>query len=131
MLKDLQQSANAVDIELRASLPAAVTSTSNAPLDAVLEKLFAPTASVRGAAYEQLMSRFSKSPELVPRLLAYADEHIENQNGIYNSLVVLSHLDHRELRSDLSSIRAFAAKARTIGPKTAERAEKLIQRLPQ
>lgn len=130
-LQELQQNVNAADIDLRASQPTALTTASGASLDTVVEKLFAPTASVRGAAYEELMARFSKSPELVSRLLNYAEGHMENQNGVYNTLVVLSHLDHRALGSDLASIRAFADKAKTIGPKTSERADKLLERLPR
>lgn len=130
-LQELQQNVNAADIALRASLPTVPTTASGASLDTIIEKLFASAASVRGAAYEELMARFSKSPELVPRLLNYALGHMSNQNGVYNTLVVLSHLDHQALQSDIPSIRAFANQARAIGPRTSERSDKVLERLPR
>ncbi|MGH8557192.1 MAG: hypothetical protein ACRESZ_06960 [Methylococcales bacterium] len=132
-LQELQQNVNAADIELRSSLPTTLNTGSGASLNSVIEKLFAPPASVRGAAYEELMARFSKSPDLVPRLLHYAERHMDNQNGVYNTLVVLSHLDNQALPlwSDLESIRTFANQARAIGPKTSERSDKVLEWLPQ
>lgn len=131
ILQELQQKVNAADIDLRASLPVSIATASGAPLESIIEKLFAPTASVRGAAYEELMARFSNNSDLVPQLLSYAAGHMENQNGVYNTLVVLSHLDHRALRSDITAIRKFANQAKAIGPRTSERADKVLARLPQ
>jgi len=131
ILQELQQKVNAADIELRASLPTSITTASGAPLDSVIENLFAPTASVRGAAYEELMARFSSNSDLVPQLLNYAAGHMDNPNGVYNTLVVLSHLDHRALRSDVAAIRKFANQAKAIGPRTSERSDKVLERLPQ
>lgn len=130
-LQELQQNVNAADIELRASLPIVIATASSVPLDSVIEKLFSPTASVRGAAYDELMARFSNSSDLVPKLINYAEGHMDNQNGVYNALVVLSHLDHRKLQSDLAAIRVFANQARAIGPRTSERSDKVLERLPQ
>jgi hypothetical protein len=63
-------------------------------------------------------------------LIEYAVENFENLNGVYNTLVVLSHLNYNFLDIDISSIRAFANKAKVNGPKTAARAQKLLDRLP-
>lgn len=130
-LQDLQQKVNAADIDLRASSPTAQTAATGASLDSLIENLFAAKASVRGAAYEELMARYARNPELTAQLLAYANTHLTNPNGVYNTLVVLSQLDHATLGSDLAAIRSFLAQARAIGPKTAERADKLLGRLPK
>ncbi|MGV3571423.1 MAG: patatin-like phospholipase family protein [Ramlibacter sp.] len=97
---------------------------------ALVQKLFANTSAERRAAYDELIARHAKNPAIVPQLISYAESHMDNGNGIYNTLVVLSHLDHRALKSDLGAIRAFAEKARSVGPKTAERSQKLLERLP-
>ena len=130
-LRDLQQTVNAADINLRAATPRRNAVSSGASLDVLVERLFAPTASVRGAAYEELLGRYSAEPELVPKLITFSESHFDNSNGVYNALVALSRLDHKALNSDLASIRSFASKAKAIGPKTAERAEKLLDRLPK
>jgi hypothetical protein len=128
-LQDLEQKVSALDIDLRSgALP--VSRAGSGPLDSVIRDLFGATAAVRGAAYEELVSRFAADPELVPRLLAHAKSHPQNHNGIYNTLVVLSRLDHRALRSDVAAIRVWAERARGNGPKTSERVDKLLARLP-
>jgi hypothetical protein len=131
ILQMIEQDVNAADIELRASLPPAeAVAGSSQPLAILIDELFGLTASKRGTAYDQLMAGYSKSPALTPALLEYARHHMDNPNGIYNALVVLSHLDHQALHSDIASIRSFAEQARNSGPKTSERVDKLLQRLP-
>lgn len=130
-LRDLQQTVNAADINLRTLTTRQSSASSGAPLDQLIEQLFAPTASARGAAYEELVGRFSTDTQLVPKLVAHAESHISNSNGVYNTLVLLSRLDHRQLGSDLASIRSFASKARANGAKTSDRVDKLLERLPR
>jgi hypothetical protein len=97
----------------------------------LIQDLFAPTASVRTEAYRQLMSRYDTSPDLVPELLAYARSHMENENGVYNTLVILSHLNYAKLPDvDYPAIRQFAELARAKGPRISQRADILLERLP-
>jgi hypothetical protein len=132
-LGTLQQDANAAAIDLRASVPSSqVATTSVKSLNTSIEELFAPKASVRGAAYNQLMKYYANSPDLVPSLLKYANNHLDNANGIYNTLVVFSHLNYNKVPQEaLLSIRSFAEQTRNNGSKTADRVTKLLKRLPR
>lgn len=130
-LKSLQQSVNAADIALRAAAPTGAHQASGTPLDALVERLYAPQASVRGAAYEELMGGHAKDPGLVPALLAYAESHLDNANGLFNSVVVLLGLDRPMLTPHLAAIRTLAEKSKANGPKTAERADQLLKQLSQ
>ncbi|MCF6404870.1 hypothetical protein L3C95_18365 [Chitinophaga filiformis] len=131
-LKVLREDVNATAIDLRSSSPSSrVRTVARKPLNTVIEELFSAKASVRGAAYNDLMTNYAESPQLVPSLLSYASGHKDNQNGIYNTLVVLGHLDYSKVPADVEDIRAFAAQVTDNGPKTADRIEKLLRRLPR
>ena len=130
-LKKVGDALGAADIDLRASVPAAPVAATDKSMEQLIEQLFGNTGSVRGHAYESIMASFSKDPTLVPKLIAHATANPTNLNGVYNALVVLSHLDHRALGSDLQAIRAFAASVESKGPKIAERVQKLLERLPK
>lgn len=130
-LKSITEGLNATVIELQPATSnlsgkAAVSKS----LNKAIEELFAPKAAVRGAAYNTLMTYYSASPELIPSLLKYAGDHQDNQNGIYNSLVILGHLDYSKVPADAQAVRAFAEQTVNNGPKSAERVEKILKRLP-
>jgi len=59
----------------------------------LIADLFSDQSSVRLRAYNALMSDYSADTKLVPDLLSFASKHRDNLNGIYNTLVVLSHLN--------------------------------------
>ena len=65
----------------------------------------------------------------MPALLAYAEAHLDNANGLFNSVVVLLGLERSMLTPHLAEIRSLAEKSKANGPKTAERADQLLQRL--
>lgn len=50
--------------------------------------LFSREAKGRVKAYQELISQYGKREELIPALLQYANDHFENDNGIYNALIV-------------------------------------------
>ena len=128
-LQDLEQKVSALDIDLRAgAIPAA--RPSGGSLDTLIQNLFGPTAAIRGAAYDELLSRFAGDPELVPKLLAHAQANPQNHNGVYNTLVVFNRLEPRVLKAEAPAIRALAERSRAIGPKTSDRVDKLLARLP-
>jgi hypothetical protein len=110
---------------------ASSSAPSATPLSDVIERLFGRTAAIRGGAYAELMSAYGESPELVPALLKYAQSHMDNANGVYNTLVVLSHLNYaRHPNADVAAIREFAELARTKGDRTSQRVDVLLSRLP-
>lgn len=103
-----------------------------APLATLIEELFSSQGDVRIKAYKSLVSQYGKSPELIPALLDYSNANMSNDNGIYNALVLLSHLNYSALPStDLNQIRAFALKAAENGERTKQRSLKLLDRLPK
>lgn len=134
-LQTLQSGLNTTAIDLRgpASAPASGQTIAGAekPLATVIEDLFASKASTRGAAYSQLISpAYANNPELIPTLLDYASAHIANQNGVYNTLVVLGGLNYNTVAKNSNPIRRFAEMARKNGAKTNSQVEKVLQRLP-
>jgi hypothetical protein len=77
------------------------------------------------------MKNYSNDPALVPELLSYARTRTDNEDGIYNTLVVLSHINRGErLRPYVDEIRQFAQSVESIGPRIKGRVAKLLDRLP-
>jgi hypothetical protein len=54
----------------------------------------------------------------------------QTQMGIYNILVLLSHMDGEALRPHVAEIKQFSKDMEGIGPKIQERARVLRSRLP-
>jgi cell division protein FtsB len=95
-----------------------------------ISDLFSDKAGKRYNAYDVLMDQYSNDPELVPELLSYARRNPDNLNGIYNTLVVLSHLNKTQLKPHVADIRAFAKEVEPAGPRIKQRVDKLLSRLP-
>ena len=126
---------SAVDNLLAASAAAAPTPDAAAPSGSdarrgAIRQLFDPAAAIRVRAYSALLPRYANDPTLVPEILAVAREDPSNANGIYNALVVLSHMNAASLRPYRAEIIAFAEQAKRIGPRVADRAGTLIGRVP-
>lgn len=73
-----------------------------------------------------------RDPTVVPELLTFAADHdgADRANGIYNTLVLLSHLDADTLVQHAEAVRRFATETRSLGPRTEARADMLVERLP-
>jgi hypothetical protein len=132
---DPQTVESAVDNLLAASAAAAPARPATAPPDRAnrgdaIRQLFDPSGAVRVRAYGALLPVYANDSTLVPEILAVAREHPRNANGIYNALVVLSHMNAASLRPHRAEIVAFAEEAQRVGPRVAERARTLIRRLP-
>lgn len=97
----------------------------------LIQQLFDPSAAVRVKAYGGLLPKYKDDSTLVPEVLEVARENPQNANGIYNALVVLSHMNASSLAPYSEEIRAFAESSQTIGPRVSERARTLIGRLPK
>jgi hypothetical protein len=117
---------------IAASNPPPSNKPATAPLARLIEELFSSQSAVRIKAYESLLSQYGKNTDLVPALLDYSNTNMSNENGVYNALVLLSHLNYSALPgTDLNKIRAFAVKAADNGERTKERSLKLLARLPK
>jgi hypothetical protein len=95
-----------------------------------IKDLFSDQASVRIRGYSVLMDSYSTDPNLIPELLSFARKNLDNQNGIYNALVVLSHLDKKQTKPHVDEIKAFAQQVEGMGPRIKDRVDKLLSRLP-
>ena len=91
--------------------------------------LFDNDGTNRVRAYGTLMEDYATNAVLIPELLSFARKHLDNQNGIYNTLVVLSHLDQKQTKPHADEIRAFAQEVKGMGPKISARVDKLLYRL--
>jgi DNA repair exonuclease SbcCD ATPase subunit len=105
-------------------------SKSNGDRSSAIADLFSDQASMRIKAYSVLMDNYSTDPNLIPELLLFARKHLDNENGIYNTLVVLSHLDKKQTKPQVNEIKALAQQVEGKGPKIKERVDKLLNRLP-
>ncbi|HYG81142.1 MAG TPA: tetratricopeptide repeat protein, partial [Pyrinomonadaceae bacterium] len=95
-----------------------------------ISDLFSPQGGTRVKAYGEIMENYSNDPALVPELLSYARARTGNQDGIYNTLVVLSHINRERLRPYVAQITDFARAVESIGPRIKERVDKLLSRMP-
>lgn len=106
-----------------------VRTTGNLTRTTHVVNLFAADPRTRIAAAQALLERWRSDPELVPELLAYASRHPENDNGVYNTVVVLNGLSPGTLRPHRAEVERFLDFAGTRGPKTAGVVEQLRARL--
>jgi hypothetical protein len=108
--------------------------TATAALDnrrpVLIEQFFSESRAIRQAAYESLTSGWSADSTIVPELISTARDNKANADGVYNTLVFLSHMNREALRPHVAEIRRFSQEMESIGPRTKARAEVLRSRLP-
>jgi hypothetical protein len=104
--------------------------------DQLITGLYDPRGSARVAAYSALLQSSARDPTLPPQLAqkarqAFADRDAPGHgDGIYNTLVLLSHLEEPALRPNVPDLRRLAEEMRPVGPKVSARSDKLLERLP-
>ena len=128
LLKALEESGSA---ETRQTAAAALDSRRAV----LVSQFFAESRAARQAAYESLLSGWSDDSSIVPELIANARDRRSNdegasRDGIYNTLVFLSHMNRESLRPHVDEIRRFSQEMEALGPRTKARAEVLRSRLP-
>jgi len=99
-------------------------------LDSLVADLFSENAGSRSRAYSELLNRYDRDPQLPGLLLSQAENQSRNKSGVYNVVALLGELDLLRLRADIPAIRRFAEAAKRQGPKTKEKAEVLLKKLP-
>ena len=95
----------------------------------LIKGIFSNDASVRRASAAALLSDWSTNPNLVPGLLDYAAANPGNENGIYNTVIVLENLRSDTLKPYREGIINFAVAAKNIGQKTAAETTLLLRKL--
>jgi hypothetical protein len=97
--------------------------------DFLIRQLFSEEPQLRKDAYNQLVSSWSADESLVTRLVGYGTENISNSNGVFNAVVLLSHLQKDVILKQREAILSFAKLAEKNGAKTQERVSILRDRL--
>jgi hypothetical protein len=97
--------------------------------DALIRQLFSDTPSQRVRAYEQLLESWASDVTLVDALTAYGSAHKSNGDGIYNSLVLLSHMQRDTIQKKRDEITRFVDEVENSGPKIRDRAATLRSRV--
>lgn len=77
--------------------------------DLLVRQLFGEDADLRRDAYSQLVSSWSNDPSLVSELLRYGTENRRNLDGVFNAVVLLSHLQRDTILSKKEAILEFAS----------------------
>jgi hypothetical protein len=99
-------------------------------------QLYSPSGGERIEAYNGLLQNWGSDETLPPLLAQRARQAFANSNspgradGIYNTLVLLSHLNRAATAPHSADLRAFADEMRPVGPRVSERADTLLSRLP-
>ena len=109
------------------------SASSRTPRAELIAQLYSRDANERLRAYGALVETSRRDTTIVPELLRFAADPkagSDRANGIYNTLVLLSHLDADTLVPHADEVRRFANQTRSLGPRTEARADRLTGRLP-
>ncbi|MBQ5949080.1 hypothetical protein [Massilia sp. ST3] len=98
-------------------------------VDTLIRDLFAPQASARVRAAQELVSGWRGDAAAAGAIVQYARANPGNENGIFNAIVVLSDFSGEALAPHKPAIRELAEAARKLGPKTEARVQVLLRRL--
>jgi hypothetical protein len=97
--------------------------------DSLVRQMFSDEANQRVEAYQQLLASWGSDESLISAVIEHASNNTSNGNGIYNSLVLLSHMQRDTIQKQNSAILTFAKLVEGNGDKIRERAEVLRSRL--
>jgi|GEM_PF-4513255 len=95
------------------------------PYQALIEQLFAPEGSLRVRAYNEIIGQFGNEPGIVDDLVKYARGNMDNDNGIYNTVVTLKNLSKQITQPKKAEINSFCGDARLVGDKTKKKCDEL------
>ena len=94
-----------------------------------VKRLFGATPLERWSAFDYIVRNFSSDPRLVPELLDAGEKNFVNQNGVFHVLTILDSVSREQLLAEKARVKSFAERARQIGPKSAERAGRIVAKL--
>lgn len=98
-------------------------------LDATVAKLFADSPQERVAALDRLTGQFHSDPRLVAAVVKIGGQNLGNRNGIFHALTILNNASREQLLAEASAVREFVGKASENGPKSKERANRVLEKL--
>jgi len=103
----------------------------NNRMEQLVRNLFSDQATERKNAAQELMKGWQSDPLLIDHLITFAKDNQSNENGIYNSIVILNAIDKPLLIRYKDSVNKFLSVAELNGPKTKEIANKVRESLNQ
>lgn len=95
----------------------------------LIRGIFSDDANIRQNSTQDLIQGWQSDPKIVTNLIQYAEQNFSNENGVYNTVVVLNALNTSLLVSHREAVVNFLQRAKGIGPKTARIAEQVKARL--
>jgi len=97
----------------------------------LVQNLFSPNAQTRTANANEIMVNWYKIDTIIPVIINYASNHLDNGNGVYNSIVVLNNMHGRVLKVHQKAIVDFVNKVANLKnmPKTVEAANDFLREL--
>jgi hypothetical protein len=95
----------------------------------LVRQLFDDKAEQRISAASELIGGWREDPKVVEMLITYARENKQNNNGIYNTMVVLTNLDLKALKPYETELQKFSHEVESNGEMTKNLSEKLRNKL--
>ena len=97
--------------------------------DLLIRQMFSNEGNQRADAYQQLLASWGNDESLIEAVIAHGSNNTSNLNGIYNTLVLLSHMQRDTIQKRKPEITAFTELVEGKGEKIRQRAEVLRSRL--
>lgn len=97
--------------------------------DVLIRQMFSGDARQRLEAYRQLLGSWGNDELLIPAVIAYGSGNTSNGDGIYNALVLLSHMQRDTIQKRKEDIITFTRLVEGKDEKIRERVDVLRSRL--
>jgi hypothetical protein len=97
--------------------------------DLLIRQMFSDVAEQRMQGYQQLLTSWGSEESLIPAVIAFGRTNQKNLNGIYNAMVLLSHMQREVIQGRRAEIFEFITLVEGLGDKIRERANVLRSRL--
>ncbi|WP_136523442.1 hypothetical protein [Geomonas ferrireducens] len=98
-------------------------------INLLIRNLFSDDAHTRINSASDLVEGWRNDPAAIPPLIQFATKNSDNQNGVYNTIVVLNDFSLPALQAHRQLILQFIALAKTKGEKTAAKAAELGKKI--
>jgi hypothetical protein len=95
----------------------------------LIASLFAADAPARTAAGAEIIRGWRSSPEFAAQMIAYARQHRDNGNGIFNVVAMLDNMETATLRSIRGPVLGFLQEAEANGERTRQLSRQVQRRL--
>lgn len=112
-----------------ATVQAAAQSSLQQRVNTLIRDLFAPDSRTRIAAAQDLIQGWRNDPRVVAALIKFAMSNSANENGIYNTVLVLNEFDSPALEPNRDQVLKLVDVAKRAGSKTEARAAALAKKV--